>query len=340
MKIFLAALLFSGVWGINPACAQHFINKASFFSDTAMVNSSLSVDMKKLMVHKDIEGKIFPAVFSCKIGDSIRVNEPINIEVRGHFRRGYCYLPPLKLIYKQNPSGAFYNFKDLKMVSACMPTRSDDQNLLKEFLIYKLYNLLTEKSFRVRLLNMNYLDSAGKKKPITEHAFLVEDIKDLAKRNACKEMKDAKFAAAATERRQMTIAAVFEYMIGNTDWSVPGGHNIRLIKLKDDALSRPLVVPYDFDFSGLVNSPYAAPDERLGLENVRQRLYRGLPGTTEELSPVFELFNKQKESIYAVINNFKLLSPASKKEMTHYIDGFYETINNPAEMKKAFMAAN
>ncbi len=107
------------------------------------------------------------------------------------------------------------------MVSACRATPYDDQNLLKEFIIYKIYNLITDKSFRVRLLNLSYRDSSGKKKTINQHAFIVEDIKELAKRNTCDDWTDRKFNTERTDRRQMTTVAVFEYMIGNTDWSVP-----------------------------------------------------------------------------------------------------------------------
>ena len=335
-KLLVIASFFIGT--IHVAIAQKLVDKVQFFSDTTLVKSTLKVDVRKLMANKDLEGKLFPATFSCKMGDSLDVNDKISIQVRGHFRRSYCYLPPLKLIYKNNPSCAFYNFKDLKLVSACMPARVDDQYLLKEYLVYKIYNLLTDKSFRVRLLSMSYVDSAGRRATITEHAFLVEDVKDLAKRNSCKDMKDEKVPARSTDRNQMMLASVFEYMIGNTDWSVPGNHNIRLIKPKGDSTAVPYIVPYDFDFSGLVNTGYGAPDERLGLETVKDRLYRGLPITKDELAPVLDNFNQKKAAIYATINSFNLLTPTSKKEMTSYLDGFYLTINNPKEAQKAFAA--
>jgi hypothetical protein len=337
MKPFFASLLFLVVSTINVTYGQKSVDKVMFFKDTSTINATLTFNIKKMLAKKDKVGYIFPASFSCKMGDSLDINDKMEVEVRGHFRRAYCYIPPLKLIYKHNPAAAFYHLKSLKLVSTCMPSKDDEQNLLKEFIAYKIYNLITDKSFRVRLLNLNYQDSSGKRKTITEHAFLMEDINELAKRNDCKDWTDRKFGTEATDRRQMTTVAIFEYMIGNTDWSVPVDHNIKLIHSKSDSLSRPYVVPYDLDFSGFVNTNYSSPDERLGIETVRQRLYRGFPRTMEELNATLDIYKQQKGNIYALIKNFNLFTHETKKELTDYLDEFYDTINNPSEVKKTFI---
>jgi hypothetical protein len=338
IKSFCSALSFLIISAANVSYGQQSVDKVKFFKDTSVINATLTLNVKKIMAQKDKEGLIYPAVFSCKLDDNLNVTDHISVEVRGHFRRGYCYLPPLKLIYKNDPATAFYHLKSLKLVSACMPTSSDDQNLLKEFIVYKLYNLISDRSFRVRLLNLNYADSAGKKKTITGHAFLIEDIKEVAKRNNSEDWTDKKFSGAATDHHQLEITAVFEYMIGNTDWAVQAGHNIRVLHNKGDSTSRPYVIPYDFDFSGLVNTTYSAPNENLGIQNVRQRLYMGLPASKEELADVLAIFNKQKANIYATINNFNLLTNSTKKEMINYLDEFYKTINNPGDVKDVFGA--
>jgi hypothetical protein len=337
MKVFFSSLFILIALLANVTYAQQFIDKVKFFTDTSLINATLTLNVKNLLTKKGKEGLLFPATFTCRFGDSVNISDHISIEVRGHFRRDYCRFPPLKLIYKGNPSGAFYHLKSLKLVNTCVPTWSDDQNLLKEFLIYKIYNLITDKSFRVRLLNLSYKDSSGKKTTITEHAFLMEDIREAAKRNDCTDWTGKKYATEATNRRQMTIVAVFEYMIGNTDWSVPANHNIKLIHVKGDSISRPFVVPYDFDYSGLVNTTYAVPDPRLGIESVRQRVYRGFPRTIEELNDVLEIFKKQKDNIYAMINKFNLLSPETKSDMIDYLDDFYRTIKNPSEVRTIFI---
>jgi hypothetical protein len=332
-----AILLFLYITAIAFANAQQVVDKGKFFKDTSTVNAALTLNIRQVLNKSDKIGYIFPATFACKLSDSLNINDKISVEVRGHFRRGYCYLPPIKLIFKNNKNAAFYHLKSLKLVNTCKPSWQDDQNLLKEFLIYKIYNLVTDKSFRVRLLNLSYKDSSGKRKTITEHAFLIEDIREVAKRNNCDDWTGKKIAAAATNRQQMTLMAIFEYMIGNTDWAVMAGHNIKLIHTKSDSTSRPFAVPYDFDYSGFVNAYYAIPDERLGIESVRERLYRGLPRAPEELKQAFNIFNSQKANIYSLIDNFSLLTPGSKKEMKNYLDSFYKTINNPADVKEIFV---
>ena len=317
--------------------AQQTIDRVKFFQDTSVINSTLLLNFKKLMSKKDQPGLLFPATFTCKMGDGQVINDPIQVEVRGHFRRGYCYMPPLKLIFKNHADAAFYHLKSLKLVSACKPNSYGEQNLLKEYLIYKIYNLITDKSFRVRLLNLRYQDSSGVKKPINEHAFLIEDIKEVAKRNQCIDYGNKFFATERTDRMQTTIVSVFEYMIGNTDWAIPANHNIKLLRSIPDSLSRPYVIPYDFDFSGFVNTNYSAPDERLEIESVRERKYRGFPRTMEELNQVLDIFKKQKTNIYAIVNNFSLLTKASKEDITGYLDEFYKTIDNSRDVENVFI---
>jgi len=200
-----------------------------------------------------------------------------------------------------------------------------------------MYNLLTEKSLRVRLLRLTYEDSRGKKKPFTGYAFFVEDVDAMAKRNHCKEWKNGKIFTENTNRNQMTMVAVFQYMIGNTDWAVPNGHNIKLIYPKKDSIARPYVVPYDFDYAGLVNADYAIPDPALGTESVVERVYRGFPRTMSELQTVFQIYNQQKENIYALIRNFEPLSSKNKKEMIYYLDDFYQTINDRRKAELTFI---
>ncbi|MGZ3999207.1 MAG: hypothetical protein ACXVIY_01190 [Mucilaginibacter sp.] len=337
MKASSALALLMVILSLNNSFAQKTVDKKAFFKDTSVVNATLLMNFKKIQAQKDKIGVIFPAMFSAKVNDTLNINDPVSLEVRGHFRRGYCYLPPLKMVFKTHPGTAFYSLKSLKLVSSCTNTQQDDQNLLKEYMCYKIYNILTDKSFRVRLLNMRYVDSGGKRKAIIRHAFLIEDIKQVAKRNDCEDWSDKQVGNQGVDRRQMTMVYIFEYMIANTDWSVPANHNIRLIHTSADSTSRPFVVPYDFDFSGLVNTSYSAPDERLGIESVKVRVYRGFPRTLDELNDALEVFKKQKDNIYASIKNFSLFTPATKKEMTNYLDEFYQTINSPVRVKETFI---
>ena len=313
------------------------MDHVQFFKDTAMLNATITTNIGRMMRLKQKEGAQFPAFFSTILPDGFVVKDSIMLEVRGHFRRDYCYLPPIRVIFKNNPYAFTKPLGTLKLVSQCKTFADGQQYLLKEFMIYKIYNLLTDMSFRVRLLNLTWQDTVSKGKSMTEYAFLLEDTKDLASRNDCFESKQLKVKTEATDRRQMTLVAIFEYMIGNTDFAVPANHNTKLIIPKTDSSHRPYVVPYDFDYSGLVNTDYAIPDHNLPIESVRDRLYRGFARSMAELNDVLAIFNERKKAVYDVVNNFNLLTARNKKEVIEYLNEFYSIINDPEQVRQIFI---
>lgn len=339
MKALFSTLLISFVYCQVILAQPKPVNSEKFFSDKSMLSATLVSPMSKFLSNKSTKGvEVFPARFSMKFPDSTEISEQIQVELRGHNRRENCYFPPLKLIFKKKDSSksVLSPLKSLKLVSGCKNSIMYSQYVLKEFITYKIYNLLTEKSFRVRLLDVNYVDS-GNKKSFKNYAFLLEDVKEMAKRNNCKDWTAGRPNTEYTDRNQMLLVALFEYMIGNTDWSVPVRHNIRTIRLKDDSLASPFSVPYDFDYSGLVNTDYAVPDPMLNIETVVERVYRGYPRTMDELNEVFKVFNAKKEEIYSLINDFKLLESNTKKSMIQYLDEFYKIIQKPNDVKAIFI---
>ncbi len=313
---------------------QPAFDSVKFFHEEKPLVLKLTTDISNLISgkQKDVSQN---ALFSCKLPDSSELKENITITVRGHMRRSICNVPPVKLNFKKSPRLSSLN--SLKLVTVCRGGAFDGQLLLKEYLVYKIFNLLTDKSFRVRLVNLTYEDTKERKKPMIWDAFFVEDVDALAKREKCKELNNIKTNSELTDRKQMTLVNLFEFMIGNTDWSVPNNHNIKLLKSKKDSLQRPIPVPYDFDYSGLVNAEYATPDPIMNVESVLTRVYRGFPRKMEELQEAILVFNKQKESIYALIKNFAPLSSRNKSEMTDYLDDFYKIINKPSEVKYYFI---
>ena len=125
-------------------------------------------------------------------------------------------------------------------------------------------------------------------------------------------------------------------MIGNTDWSLPNDHNVKLLEPKNDTLALPYVVPYDFDYTGLVNAPYAIPDEQFGNATVVERVYRAAPRTLDELMEAINIFKEKKERIMFYINNFALLNPKTRKTVSAYIAEFYNTIENKNSIRAIF----
>jgi len=338
MKQYLLISLLFCAASLQSASGQTSrIDRFAFFSDTSVLKVTLVTNMNKVLVNHKKNGFNITASLQTTMGDGTRINEPVVLDVRGHYRMENCFVPPIRVKFNNNEQSVFKTWKPLKLVSECKLSKENEQYLLKEYLVYKMYNLLTDMSFRVRLMNLTFQDSAGTRKPISEYAFLLEDIKDLAKRNDCVEWKGGKRNTEGTHRKQMTLVAVFEYMIGNTDWAVSVNHNIKLIVSAKDTTSRPYSVPYDFDYSGLVNTDYAVPDERLQIENVKQRLYRGFPRSMGELEEILNIFNQQKANIYALVKHFDLLTARSKGEITEYLDEFYTTISRPTEVKSIFI---
>ena len=133
----------------------------------------------------------------------------------------------------------------------------------------------------------------------------------------------------------MPLVWMLEYFVGNTDWSVWALHNIVLVMRPQSSL--PLAVPYDFDWSGVINAPYARPDERLPIRSVRDRLYRGYCRTAEELTPVLRRFDEKKDAIYDLYRNQEGLDPKMRDDALKYYDEFYKTIDDPKAVKRTFI---
>jgi len=312
------------------------IDSLKFFTDESIVEMSLTTDIKKLQDKNSIES-YQPAEVTVILPDSTKITEKIRLFARGKSRRENCLIPPIMLNFHNSTSPRLYSLSRLKLVVGCGSSTIDEQLVLKEFLIYKIYNLLEENSFLVRLLKVNYNDSRGKMKPITQYAYLIEDVDDMAKRNHCMISKKLSFQIDEMDRAKMNKVDVFEYMIANIDWSVPANHNIKVIFPKNDNNSKGFPVPFDFDNAGLVNAYYATPNELVGATSVTERIYRGFPRKMEELQKTFSIFIDKKEAIFSLIKNFELLKPKNKNEMISYLEDFYKIINDKGLVQNIFI---
>ncbi len=223
---------------------------------------------------------------------------PVKLSVRGNFRRkaANCAFPPLLIDVPKAKSRntVFAQQNRLKLVTHCR----DDDHVLREYQLYKLYNLLTDFSFRARLARVTYVDSAGKRPPETKWAFLLEDDGAMARRNRAVLNNRPQTNMGYVDSTGMATVAVFAYMIGNTDWSVPFLHNIKLIVSPAHAL--PVPVPYDFDYSGIMETGYALPPPSLGIQSVRERLYRGPAYPMGVFERVIARFNALTPQIYSL----------------------------------------
>ena len=314
------------------------IDRVKFFEEQSIMDATLEIDMKDLLGKKQKE-RFLPATFTMTMADGSSITEKIEASARGNFRRETCFMPGLKLRLNADTNARTSKLKELKLSNGCNTGDDAGQLVIKEFLVYKIYNLLTDKSMRVRLMKLNFKDAAGKRKPYTQMAFLIEDVDEMAKRNKMIEVEGTTFGTEVTNRDQMTLVTLFQYFIGNTDWSVPAYHNIKLIGPKDDNSTRPYTVAYDFDICGFVDPPYATVDEQLQvyITTVRERLNRGYARTMEELNVAIKIFNDKKSQIYDLVNKNEYLSSKSKSSTISFMDEFYKTINDEREVKKVFI---
>lgn len=312
------------------------LNRHQFFLADSVLEVTLTTDIKKLKTHTKV-----PVWQPCSIimqfSNNAEITEEIRVQPRGVYRKENCDIAALLLDFNNASSPALAPLKKLKLVGSCRMGNGNEDLLLKEYLVYKLYNVLSEMSFRVRLLHISYNDSKKKFKPYSQYAFLIEDLKDLAERNDCMEIKKRIFSKDGTHREQMTLVNLFQYMIGNTDWSIPNNHNIKLVVPKNDPLNKPFVIPYDFDYAGLVNAPYAVPKEDLMIASVRERYYKGFARTMDELLKAVDIFKAKKDSLLLIINNFQLLNKQVKNEMTRYIQEFFQIINDKKSVRSFFI---
>jgi hypothetical protein len=267
-----------------------------------------------------------PAIVTLKSSDSILFRDEIAVRARGEFRRDNCAIPNVMLDFGRHQSASPILHARIKVVSPCQYGSRYEDLLLREFLAYRIYALFTERSFRVRWVTLRMVDGEGRRKPSEMPSFLIEDIDDMARRNGCHESDDKPRHPDQTDRQQMTLIALFQYMIGNPDWAVAQGHNIRLIRKDGDSLSRPIAVPYDFDYCGLVNAPYAIPDERLGIADVRTRIYMGPPRNLAEIRHIRGLFQERKEDVRRLVDTLPGMRHAERRDVWRYLEQFFAEI--------------
>jgi len=319
----------------NDKVINKTISEENLFDSDEILSITLKGNIRQLLNDRGEKPAYHPVTLFYKNKENKEVNIPVQMKTRGHFRklRENCKYPPLQISFPADVnrlSALFSGQKKLKLVMPCV----GDDYIIREWLVYKIYNLVTPKSFRARLVRIDIDDPKNKKQPDPFFGFLIEDEKQMATRNKAVAIAQ-KLGPEETKQDFFLTMAIFQYLIGNTDWSVQYLQNIKLIKT--EASSQPITVPYDFDHAGIVNAPYAHPAEELLMRSVQERRYRGY--CIKDMK-VFEkpiaLFNKLKDDIYSLYTKSDLLDEKYTKSVTKYLDGFYATINDPKAWQKDF----
>jgi hypothetical protein len=315
----------------------HTIDSSStkgLFGNDSILTIRLTGNIRELMNDRAENSELHPLILSYKAEDSTQVSLSIQAKTRGHFRKtmGGCTYPPLLLQFSKSDtlsSSIFSEQNKLKLVVPCQ----GEEYVIREWLVYKIYNLVTLKSFRARLVKVELNDTKKNKVTAPFYGILLEEEQQMAARNHNIVIKRM-MRPEQTDPVAFSKMSMFEYLIGNTDWSVQY-QNIKL--LAEDSNAVPIAVPYDFDHAGIVNVPYAKPADELEMSSVKQRRYRGY--CVEDMSRFDEaiaLYDRIKTDIYRLYTDCPLLDDKYVKTTVQYLDAFYKTINDPTAFEKEF----
>jgi len=305
-----------------------------FFSSDETLRITIESDFKNL-IKKKFAGEYQPAALTYFINDTVAARREIKIKPRGNVRRNTCFFPPIMLNFPKNEAviKQIQEFDKMKMVVDCKKGELYDQYLLGEYYAYKLYNMITDYSFRVRLIELTMKDSNDKMKSMTSYAYIIESIDQLAKRLNAIPIETKNIRDPLTDLTTLANGYLFQYLIGNTDWSIPGLHNYKIIKSNDANIQSPFAIPYDFDYAGIINTNYAVPDAQLGIQSVRERVYRGVCIDSKYIIQAAQRFKDAKEKMYNMYEN-GLFETYFRKNTTQYLDEFFNTIETDGSLKR------
>ena len=196
---------------------------------------------------------------------------------------------------------------------------------------------MTPESFNVRLAKIDYVDEDGQ--PITSRfGFFIEDVRDVARRNEQKRLRGVNsISISQLDPAAAARFALFQYMISNLDWAMTVNvanedccHNSRLVSEKGAADLIP--VPYDFDESGLVNAPYAAPPARIPVPNVQVRFYRGFCQHNEQAKAFAAELLPRRAELLTILDQTPQFEERTRRMAASYMGKFFDQISTPSQV--------
>ncbi|MEE4175326.1 MAG: hypothetical protein V2I57_13820 [Xanthomonadales bacterium] len=313
---------------------------AKIFTDDRVIAARVEGPWKTIMRRKEDE-TTWEGVFHYTEPDGREISIPIEITTRGLTRKRVCDFPPLRFKFdKEAARGtAFRGAGSLKLVTHCLFNNKYEQYIIKEYLAYRAYNAVTEKSYRVQGLDLSYADDPDDTRPIERFGFLIEDPDDVAERNGLEKLSINDIEPSRLDATETSRFMLFQYLVANLDWSALGGptdkccHNARLIGAGPEA-DNLVAIPYDLDSSGLVNAHYAAPPDGLKVRNVTQRLYRGFCVHNDTVDPTLDEFRRLRPEFIALLENEPRLDKGNRKRALKFLDGFYEDLETPKDVER------
>ena len=263
-----------------------------------------------------------------------RVSLGVELRTRGNYRRQErtCPFAPLRLdVRKSEVEGTLFDGQDkLKLVTHCRNALRYEQAVIREYVTYRMFNTLTDLSYRVRPLTVTYVDTERGNRENTRFGFVIENKERFAARVGLEVLEQEAGHVGSLDPAYASLVAMFQYFAGNTDYSLIRGardddccHNANLLV---DGSGTVFAVPYDFDMSGLVDARYATPNPALNLRSNRERLYRGHCAYNDHIDASVDRFLRLRADLYGLIDAQADLTAASRKGMTRSISAGSSTI--------------
>ena len=300
------------------------------FSETSPIQLVIQMDMKSVLNDKSDDPQYSEALLIQKISPTQIQGFNIKIRARGKTRRihNICEFPPLKINFKKKSTvNTIFEGQDkIKLVTHCQESDEYQNYAMLEYLAYQTYNSLTDYSYRVRLVNVIYQDTKQNYADIVKTGFLIEDDDQLAKRIGGEITNQRIWSADSCDQRVVDVFSLFQFMIGNTDWWIHTRHNVDIIKLENDVL---IPLPFDFDYAGIINTPYAIPSPELPIVQVKERFFKGPCKAPSDFRETIALFNSRKNDILSLLDEAEFLEKKYRRTSIRYVEAFYRIINDP-----------
>lgn len=337
-------LLALACFWVSPVYAQTEVDSGpkpeKLFASNETFNISITAPWRDIVRKAKVQDP-YPASmqFTDSLGQAHTI--PITVERRGITRQVVCKYPPIKLrMNKEDVKGTPFRGQDeLKLVTHCDKGDRWEQYYVKEYLAYRFFNEITEKSYRARPLAITYVESGNNSADDPRFGFLIEDTSDLAKRNELGKLDFPTIKRSQLDSVQASQVALFEYLIANVDFEILSGpaddkccHNARLIG--DDSGKNVVAVPYDFDSSGFVDAHYAVPNDFLGIRAVTQRLYRGYCAHNDTLEAARQHYIAEEADIMGLISSESRLTARNAKVANKFVGEFFETLKSDKDFQQ------
>ena len=325
--------LFSSATLAAQSAADTPVSLFESLHHTDALEISIETNQRKLIKEKKKEN-YQPATLSYSDQDGQVISYPIEVKTRGNMRLKTCYYPPLRIKLSEETikSKNLKNYAKLKLVVGCKGGDTYEQMLLREYLAYRVNSLITDRSFKVQLLKLTMKDTEGKVKDRTSYAFAIEDQDELAARLGGILYEPKSVSRRALEKESYDILSIFQYLIGNTDWFVLNQHNTKYIRTEDPPAILPIA--YDFDFAGVVNAPYAIPNEKMPITSVQERYFIGDCREDSGYGEIIKKVKERKDAILSFVQDFEHMNERSRDYALKYLTKSFEYLEDEQMMDR------